>query len=72
MCFMCLTHPWNELLQRFLIELMELNTFNESTFCVIFCYVKSTFLFGKIAFDKAMKLVEGAIKPLNVKKHLKF
>ena len=51
-------------MERFPIELVELNTLNESTFCVNFYCVKSTFLFGKIIFDKAMKLVEGAIKPL--------
>ena len=50
---------------------MELNTLNESTFCVNFCCVKSTFLFGKIIFDKAMKLVQGAIKPLQRQKILK-
>ena len=50
---------------------MELNTLNESTFCVNFCYVKSTFLFGKIIFDKAVKLVEGTIKPLQRQKTLK-
>ena len=49
-----------------------LNTLNESTFCMNFYFVKSTFLFGKTIFDKAMKLVEGAIKPLNVRKHLGF
>ena len=71
MCLMCLTHPWREVLERFLIELVELNTLNESTFCVNFYCVKSTFLFGKIIFDKAMKLVEGAIKPLQRQKILK-
>ena len=50
---------------------MELNTLNESTFCVNFYCVKSTFLFGKIIFDKAMKLVEGAIKPSQRQKTLK-
>ena len=49
---------------------MELNTLNESTFCVNFYCVKSTFLFGKTIFDKAMKLVEGAIKPLQRHKTL--
>ena len=68
---MCLTHPWREVLERFLIELVELNTLNESIFCVNFYCVKSTFLFGKIIFDKAMKLVEGAIKPLQRQKILK-
>ena len=71
MCFMSFTHPRREVLERFLIELMELNTLNESTFCVNFCCVKSTFLFGKIIFDKAMKLVQGAIKPLQRQKILK-
>ena len=50
---------------------MELNTLNESIFCVNFYYVKSTSLFGKIIFDKAMKLVEGAIKPLQHQKTLR-
>ena len=53
------------------IELVELNTLNESTFCVNFYCVKSTFSFGKIIFDKAMKLVEGVIKPLQRQKTLK-
>ena len=69
---MCLTHPLREVLERFLIELVELNTLNESTFCVNFYGVKSAFLFGKIIFDKAMKLVEGAIKPLQRQKTLSF
>ena len=69
-CFICLTHPWREVLERFLIELVELNTLNESTFCMNFYCVKSTFLFGKTIFDKAMKLVEGAIKPLQRQKTL--
>ena len=67
---MCLTHPWREVLERFLIELLELNTLNESTFRMNFCCVKSTFLFGTIIFDKVLKLVEGAIKPLQRKKTL--
>ena len=68
-CFICLTHPWREVLERFLIELVELNTLNESTFCMNFYCVKSTFLFGKTIFNKA--LVEGAIKPLQYQKTLK-
>ena len=36
-----------------------------------FCCVKSTFLLGTILFDKAMKLVEGTIKPLQRQKTLK-
>ena len=50
---------------------VELNNLNESTFYVNFYCVKSTFLFGKIIFDKAMKFVEGAIKPLQPQKTLK-
>ena len=65
---MCFTYPRKEVLERFLIELVELNTLNEGTFCVNFYCVKSTFLFGKIIFDKAMKLVEGAITPLQRQK----
>ena len=26
---MCLTHPWREVQERYLIELLELNTLNE-------------------------------------------
>ena len=66
---MCLTHPRREVLERFLIELVELNTLNESTFCVNFYCVKSTFLFEKIIFDKAMQLVEGAIKAITTSKN---
>ena len=68
---MCLTHPWREVLERFLIKLVKLNTLKESTFCIDFYCVKSTFLFGKTIFNKAMKLVEGAIKPLQLQKTLK-
>ena len=68
---MCLTHPWREVLERFLIELLEINTLNESTFRVNFYCVKSTFLFGTTKFDKVLKLVEGAIKPLQREKTLK-
>ena len=68
---MCLAHPRRKVLERFPIELAELNTLNESTFCVSFYCVKSAFLFGKTIFDKAMKLVEGAIKPLQRQKTLK-
>ena len=68
---MCLTHPWREVLQRFLIEIVELNTLNESTFCMNFYCVKSNFLYGKTIFDKKMKLLEGAIKPLQRNKRLK-
>ena len=69
---MCLTHPQREVLERFPIELVELNTLKEITFCVNFSCVKSTILFGKTIFDIAMQLVQGAIKPLHVIKHLKF
>ena len=68
---MCLTYPWREVLERFLIELLELNTLNESTFRMNFYCVKSTFLFGTTIFDKVLKLVEGAIRPLQRKKTLK-
>ena len=68
---MCLTQPRREVLERFPIELVELNTLSKSTFCVDFYCVKSTFLFGKTIFDKVMKLVEGAIKPLQHQKTLK-
>ena len=47
--------------ERFLIELVELNTLNESTFCMNLYCVKGTFLIGKTIFDKAMKLVEGGL-----------
>ena len=36
-----------------------------------FYCVKSTFLFGKTVFDKVLKLVERAIKPLQHQKTLK-
>ena len=45
--------------------------FKWENFCVNFYCVKSTFLFGKTIFDKAMKLVEGAIKPLQRQETLK-
>ena len=57
---------------RSLIKLLQLNRLNESTFCMNFYCVKFSFLFGKTIFDKILKLVEGAIKPLHVRKHLKF
>ena len=69
---MTLTHPRCEVLERFLILLVKLNTLNKSIFCVNFYCVKSTFLFGKTIFDKAMKLVERAIKPLQRQKTLKL
>ena len=59
-----------EVLERFLIELLELNTLNESTFRMNFYCVKGTFLFETTIFDKVLKLVEGAIKPLQRKKTL--
>ena len=68
---MRLTDPWREVMERFLIELLELNTLNESTFHMNFCCIKSTFLFATTIFDKVLKLVEGAIKPLQRKKTLK-
>ena len=68
---MCLIHLWREVLERFLIELLKLNTSNESIFRMSFCCVKSTFSFRTTIFDKVLKLVEGAIKPLQDKKTLK-
>ena len=67
---MCLTHLWREVLERFVIELMELNTLNESNFRMNFYCVRSTFLFGT-KFDKVLKLVEEAIRTLQRKKTLK-
>ena len=68
---MCLIHLWREVLERFLIELLKLNTSNEGIFRMSFCCVKSTFSFRTTIFDKVLKLVEGAIKPLQDKKTLK-
>ena len=68
---MCLTHPWREVLKRFLIELIELNTLNESIFRMDFYCVKSSFLLGTTKFDKALKLVAGGIRTLKRKKTLK-
>ena len=53
------------------VELLELNALNESSFCINFDCVKSTFLFGTTISDKVLKLVEGAIKSLQRKKTLK-
>ena len=49
---MCLTHPWSDIQERFLIELLELNTLNV------------LILLGKTIFNKVLKLAEGVIKPL--------
>ena len=68
---MRLTHPWSEVLERFLIELLELNILNDNTFRMTFYCVKSTFLFGTTMLDKVWKLVEGAIKSLHHQKTLK-
>ena len=57
---MCLSHPWSEVQERFLIELLELNILNER------------FLFGKTIFDEVLKLAEEANKPLQRKKMLKI
>ena len=57
---MCLSHPWSEVQERFLIELLELNTLNER------------FLFGKTIFDEVLKLAEEANSHYNVRKCLKF
>ena len=68
---MCLTYPWREVLERFLIELLELNALNKNTFRMNFYCVKSTFLFGTTKFDKVLKLVKVAIRTLQRKKTLK-
>ena len=67
---MCLTHRRREV-PEFLIELLELNTLNESTFCMNFYCVENTFLLGKNIFGKGLKLVKGATKPLKRQKTLK-
>ena len=71
MCFICLTHPWREVQERFLIELLELNTLNEH-FSYEFLIRKKYIFVSKTIFDKLLKLAEGIIKPLQCKKHLKF
>ena len=63
-------YPWRKVLERFLIELLELCTLNEY-FLYEFLMRKSTFLFGKTIFDKVLKLAEGVIKPFLSKKTLK-
>ena len=49
---MYLTHPWSKTHERFLIELLELNTLSEH------------FSFGKTIFNKVLKLAKEALKPL--------
>ena len=63
-------YPWRKVLERFLIELLELSTLNEY-FLHEFLMRKSTFLSGKTIFDKVLKLAEGVIKPFLSKKTLK-
>ena len=72
MCFMCLIHPWRNLQERFLIELLELNTLNEH-FSYKFLMRKKCLFIWKIIFDKVLKLAEGllVIKPLQHKKTFK-
>ena len=48
---MFLTHPWREVLERFLLELLQLNTLNESPVRMNFYCVKSSFLIGITIFD---------------------
>ena len=69
---MCLTHLWKEVLERLMIELLELNTLNGSTFRMNFYCVKSTFLFETTIIDKVLKVVKEPLNHFNVTKHLKF
>ena len=69
---MCLTHLWKEVLERLMIELLELNTLNGSTFRMDFYCVKSTFLFETTIIDKVLKVVKEPLNHFNVTKHLKF
>ena len=70
MCFMCLTHRWREVQERFLIKLLELNIINEH-FSYEFLMRRKYLFIWKIRFDKVQKLAEGVIKPLQRKKTLK-
>ena len=69
---MCLTHLWKEVLERLMIELLELNTLNGSTFRMDFYCVKSTFLFETTIIDKVLKVMKEPWNHFNVTKHLKF
>ena len=71
MCFMCLPHPCRQVQERFLIELLELNTLNEHFSCKFLMRKKYLFIW-KTIFDKILKLAEGVTKPLQRKKHLRF
>ena len=72
MYFMCLTHPWREVQERFLIKLLELNTLNEHfSYEFLMRRKESMFLFGKLYLIKYRKL-GGVIKPLQRKKTLNF
>ena len=66
------SHAWKEVLERFMIELLELNTLNESTFRINFYCVKSTFLFETTIIDKILKVMKEPLNHFNVTKHLKF
>ena len=55
-----------------MIELLELNTLNGSTFRMDFYCVKSTFLFETTIIDKVLKVVKEPLNHFNVTKHLKF
>ena len=70
MCFMCLTHRWREVQERFLIKLLELNIINEH-FSYEFLMRRKYLFIWKTRFDKVQKLAEGVIKPLQRKKTLK-
>ena len=67
---MCLSHPWRGVQERFLIELLELNTINEH-FSYEFLMRKKYIFVWKTTFDKVLKLAEGVIKPLQCKEILK-
>ena len=72
MCFMCLTHPWREVQERFLIELLKyFNTLSEHLSYEFLIHKKYLFMW-KTLFDKILKLAEGFIKPLQPKKKLKI
>ena len=69
MCFLCLTYLWWEVQERFLIKLLELNTLNEQ-FSYGFLKCKKYLFIWKTIFDKVLKLAEGVIKPVQLKKTL--
>ena len=68
---MCLTHPWREVQERFLLKLLELNTLNKH-FSYEFLMRRKYFFIWKTIFDKVQKLAEGVLKPLQKKKQLPF